>query len=148
MKIVDEIIEMLSSEGSSLNDALFKTKVLLHRLGEKQLVEWVNLELQGYQDSETLPEYRKMPMTIMGNISNAGYRYENQTLPTAHLKEPLKTRLENTNLMQSIVVLEGYAENENNLSVTLTPEIYPLLSKGLGNGYSVENAWGTHHDLR
>ena len=43
MKIIEEIIEILSSEGGSLNDALFKTKVLLHRLGEKELVEWVNL---------------------------------------------------------------------------------------------------------
>lgn len=84
MKIVDEIIDTLSSEGASLNDALFKTKVLLHRLGEKELVEWVNLELQGYKDSDELPEYRKMSMVVRGNISNGVYQHNNQALPISH----------------------------------------------------------------
>jgi hypothetical protein len=144
LKIIEEIIEILSSEGGSLNDALFKTKVLLHRLGEKELVEWVNLELQGYKDPETLPEYRKIPMTIMGNISNGAYRYTDQILPTAHLKEPLRSNLEKTNLMQSIAVLEGYACDDKNLSISVAPEIYHLLSEALGNGYNVERAWGKH----
>jgi hypothetical protein len=144
MKIIEEIVEILSSEGGSLNDALFKTKVLLHRLGEKELVEWVNLELQGYKDPETVPEYRKMPMAILGNISNGAYRYSDQILPTAHLKEPLKSNLEKTNLMQSVAVLEGYAGNDQNLSVSVAPEIYHLLSGALGNGYNVERAWGKH----
>jgi hypothetical protein len=144
MQIIEEIIEILSSEDGSLNDALIKTKVLLHRLGEKRLVEWVNLELQGYTDPETLPEYRKIPMTIMGDFNNGVYRHSNQVLPTMHLKEPLRTNLAKTNLMQSVAVLEGYAEEDKNLAVSLMPEIYHLLSEGLGNGYEVERAWGKH----
>jgi predicted transcriptional regulator len=144
MKIVDEIIEVLSSEGSSLNDALLKTKVLLHRLGEKELVGWVNLELQGYKDSDALPDYRKISMSVRGNISNGAYRYADQALPTGHLKEPLKSRLDKTNLMQSIAVLESYADDDNNLSVSLAPEIYQHLSEPFGNSFEVEQAWGKH----
>jgi hypothetical protein len=107
-------------------------------------VEWVNLELQGYKDPETLPEYRKMPMAIMGDFSNGAYRHSNQVLPTTHLKEPLRSNLAKTNLMQSIAVLEGYAGDDKNLSVSLAPEIYHLLSEALGNGYEVERAWGKH----
>ena len=40
--LLDEIIEILSQEKASLTDALLKTKILLHQIGKKELVEWVN----------------------------------------------------------------------------------------------------------
>jgi hypothetical protein len=80
----------------------------------------------------------------MGDFSNGAYRYSNQVLPTTHLKEPLRSNLAKTNLMQSVAVLEGYADDDKNLSVSLAPEIYHRLSEALGNGYEVERAWGKH----
>ena len=47
MKLVDEIIEILSSDNGILSNALIKTKVLLHKMGHKELVMWVNKELNG-----------------------------------------------------------------------------------------------------
>ena len=49
MKLLNETIEILSSEKPSLTDALMKTKVILHKLGRRDLAEWVNLELNGYR---------------------------------------------------------------------------------------------------
>ena len=40
--LLDEIIEILSQEKASLTDALLKTKILLHQIGKKELVQWVN----------------------------------------------------------------------------------------------------------
>jgi len=37
MKLINEIIELLSSGDINLSTALLKTKVLLHKLGEKNL---------------------------------------------------------------------------------------------------------------
>ena len=45
MKLIEEIIELLSSGESNLKVALLKTKVLLHQLGEKELFDWVDSEL-------------------------------------------------------------------------------------------------------
>jgi hypothetical protein len=39
--LLDEIIELLSSEQHSLTEALLKTKVLLHQIGKKDLAGWV-----------------------------------------------------------------------------------------------------------
>jgi len=47
LKLLNEIIDALSSQESSLTGALLKTKVLLHHIGRKELVEWVNHELNG-----------------------------------------------------------------------------------------------------
>lgn len=41
MKLLNEIIDLLSNEGGSLHGALLKAKVLLHRIGQQQLVGWV-----------------------------------------------------------------------------------------------------------
>jgi hypothetical protein len=64
MKLLDEIIGLLSSEGAPLTEALLKTKVLLHIIGRKELAEWVNSELNGYRETDTLPSYR----TLRGEI--------------------------------------------------------------------------------
>lgn len=144
MKLVEEIIDVLSSSESNLHNALFKTKVLLHRLGEKDLVEWVNFELQGYKNVETLPSYRKLDVTVMGDVSNSVYHYSNQPLPLAHLDKQLRTNLKTTYLMQSIAVIENYSKEDENLSISIAPELYPSISKGLGNGYEVVRAWGKH----
>ena len=49
MIIIDEIIDNLSSETLNLSNALIKTKVLLYKMGEKDLEKWINNELNGYE---------------------------------------------------------------------------------------------------
>jgi len=48
MKMLNELVARLSGDQPSLTDALMKTRVLLHQIGQKELVGWVNLELTGY----------------------------------------------------------------------------------------------------
>lgn len=144
MKLINEIVELLSSDTPNLNNALFKTKVLLHKLGEKDLVHWVNGELNGYQSIENLPEYRIQTVTILANISNSAWRYSSQPLPLSHLDKKIRKNLETAYLTQSIAVLESYAKDESDLSIQIPPEFYPMLAKGISGGYHVERAWGKH----
>lgn len=144
MKLVNEIIELLSSETPNLNNALFKTKVLMHKIGQKELIGWIDSELKGYPEDAELPEYRIIPMTVLGNISNGAYRYTKQPLPLRHLPEKLQSNLERTELRQGIAVIEGYVTEEGNLSITIAPEFYPSLSKAFIGGYQIERAWGKH----
>jgi hypothetical protein len=144
MKLIKEIIELLSSDTPNLNNALFKTKVLLHKLGEKNLVQWVNSELNGYSSIDNLPGYRILTISILGNISNRAWRYSSQPLLISHLDKELQKRLETTYLTQSIAVLESYAKDESGLRIQIPPEFYPSLSKGYLGGYNVENAWGVN----
>ncbi|HDM8188422.1 TPA: hypothetical protein P0E26_005182 [Vibrio harveyi] len=143
MKLIDEIIEILSSDESNLKTALLKTKVLLHKLGEKNLLEWVDGELKGYSSIESLPLYRVINITVMGSASNMAYRHSNQVLPIMHLDKKIREKLETRYLTDSIAVIEKYSQQEN-LQITIAPEFYPLLSKGLSNGFQVESAWGVH----
>ncbi|MBO0213812.1 hypothetical protein J0676_09915 [Vibrio sp. Vb2880] len=143
MKLIQEIIDLLSSSERNLNVALLKTKVLLHQLGERELSEWVDSELKGYKERNLLPEYRVLHLTVKGNVTNGVYRYTNQQIPLMHLDEKIRKRLETKYLMDSIAVIEQYAL-QSDLGVTIAPEFCSLLSKGLDSSYGVESAWGVH----
>lgn len=144
MKLISEIIDLLSSSERDVATALMKTKVLLFQLGEKELLEWVNNELNGYPDRNNLPSYRLLYLTVVANISNGSYRATEQPLPLSHLESKLRDRLEKDYNTQSIAVIEGYAKKDTGLQVPVPPEFYPSLSKGLANRYEVERAWALH----
>lgn len=129
------------NERGSLNEALLKTKVLLHRIGQKELVSWVNDEINGYDDDKVVPPYRQLRARVLGNISNVRYRYSNYTLPTMHLEEHIREFLQNSPMGQALSVLETYAGGgQNSLKRPTPPELLYALGQGI-QGYSVESAW-------
>lgn len=142
MKLISEIIEILSSDTGKLSDALIKTKVLLHKIGHKELVPWVNSELNGYPDRDSVPEYRILPAAVLVNASNGAYRVTSHHIPMGHLKEEQRESVETARMDQSLAVLEKFTEKDGgHLQAHIPMESYSLLGKGLGNYYQIESAW-------
>lgn len=142
MKLLSEIIDALSAPQPNLTDALIKTKVLLHRLGRKDLAEWVNLELNGYPDKSQVPSYRIVHAQIMGAVSNAAYRHESHPLPTMHLDENIRKRFEDLEMRDSISVLEGLSKiDKDGLNRPIPLEFNGHFNKALTGGFTVERAW-------
>lgn len=52
------IIKELASGKVSLETGLKQLKVLLTEFNKSEMLRWVNCELQGYGDSDIVPEYR------------------------------------------------------------------------------------------
>jgi hypothetical protein len=144
MKLLSDLIESLSSEHPNLTDSLMKTKVLLHRLGRKDLAEWVNLELIGYPEDAKVPSYRVINAMVKGVVTNGVYRYNAHPLPTFHLEEKTRNRLQNLEMRDSISVLEGLAQKDKgkgSLSRPIPLEFNRELGKTITDGYYVERAW-------
>lgn len=142
MKLIKEIIEILSSDRGKLSDALLKTKVLLHKIGHKELVEWVNYELNGYPDKDMVPPYRVLPAQVLVNASNGSWQLTSHPIPLRHLEKDFRNSLEMAKMNQSLAVLEKFAEKETgHLQSPIPMEANGLLGKGLGNGYYISNAW-------
>ena len=74
MKLLEDIIDALSSKDGSLTNALLKTKILLHKIGHKELTEWVNKELNGYSESDIIPTYRVFRAKVLANAANIAYQ--------------------------------------------------------------------------
>ncbi len=142
MKLIDEIIELLSSNEGSLTEALLKTKVLLHKIGHKELVDWVNNELNGYPDEDNLPEYRILRARVLANITNMAYQANSHPIPIGHLPENIKKMYNTARMDQSLAVLEKLVhKNEGHLQAPIPMEMNGLLSKGLASGFLVQSAW-------
>jgi hypothetical protein len=141
MKLLDEIVDLLSTQDGSITDALLKTKVLLHKIGHQELIAWVNNELNGYPDKDKLPEYRVLPAQVLVNASNMAYIVTSHPVPLGHLTEKQKDIYQTARMDQSLAVLEQLVSKEGSLRAPIPMEANGLIGKGLGNGYLVEQAW-------
>lgn len=142
MKLLDDIIDLLSSEQSDLTNALVKTKVLLHKIGEKELVQWVNNELNGYSDPENVPEYRILPAQVLANFANVAYQVNSHPIPTMHLDDDYRQSLETAHLTESVSVLEEFVRKDaESLRRPIPMEANPLLEKNLASGFKIQSAW-------
>lgn len=141
VKLLDEIVDLLSNEKGSLTDALLKTKVVLHKIGHKELVEWVNDELNGYAQGREVPTYRVIPARVVGNLQNAAFIYERHTLPISHLSEKERKHFSTNEMRESIRVLEEFAAKpDGHLIHPIAPELYSKLGEALDNVW-VQKAW-------
>ncbi len=143
--LLDEVIQLLGDENASLTGALLKTKILLHQIGKKELVEWVNNELNGYGEASDVPPYRVLPSTVLANIANIAVRFSSHPIPIGHLKPEERKSLQNSVMYQSLAVLEGLANSggKGQLTRHLPMEMNVRLGRQLGNELQVERAWCT-----
>ena len=143
MKLLNEIIDLLMADDGSLGTALLKTKVLLYRIGQSELVEWVDAELTGYAVRESVPEYRKVYGKLIGTITNGYHFHYRQHIALAHLSEEHRNSLENNIEMRSISVIESSVigvEKGSTYSIPIEPELCVALSSVYENGYAIQQA--------
>ena len=142
MKLLDEITELLSDQNGSLTGALLKTTVLMHKLGHKELAEWVNDELNGYAEKKDVPAYRVLPARLMANLANAGWRHSNQMLPISHLPADLQEMISQHKVRDSIRVLEQYATKpEGSLTLPVSHGFKQRFGETVVRGGWVESMW-------
>ena len=85
--------DALADSSIPLSSSLLKAKVLTSLLRAKELREYVDRELHGYAESETVPPYRHLPIDSLGTFINPP-RFkpvENHPVPTTDLPEQLQS---------------------------------------------------------
>ncbi len=145
MTLLDEIVDLLSGSGS-LETALLKTKVLLHQIGHKELIPWVNSELNGYPDgTEDLPPYRTVSAHPCAHVTYGNNQLPNFTLPTYQLTDKQRETVCKLKITSSIGTVEQhiktYRENQRGLIRTLPPEFGTFFQKELTPGTHIISIW-------
>lgn len=140
MGMYEDLLNGLTNSSCQLQDIFLKLKILATRLKNTQLKNFVESELNGYDDTDNLPSYRKVSGVLMGTVENLAYRRPNITLPTMHLEKEGIKDIQVCVFPDKIIELEGYSE-EKDLNKPIPPEFYDVLSKTLENGYRVTNAY-------
>lgn len=73
MSLLNEIRSDLVNESASLSNTLRKAKILASEIGLPEFREWVEFELNGYTDWESVPEYRRVRPTKNGQGNNVPF---------------------------------------------------------------------------
>ena len=112
MGILDEIIKDAIESMRPLSDLLRKCKVLASRLQNFDFLNWVNSELEGYPNVESLPEYRKFQVGSYGNFYGPfGRSLKNVAIPSIAIPDEYREKYKTANLIQSVSALEDLSRS-------------------------------------
>lgn len=141
MNLISDIINDLVDNDKSLNSALLKTKVLASRIKNKDLIDWVNKEINGYSSNSELPNYRKNISThVKGDYISGNMHYKNQSIPVVGLNEKFNSNLSKTHFTNSIIALEFLVKDTKSttLMYPFPAEIVSIIEENwinMGNPY-------------
>lgn len=109
VSLLTEIQAAATDPSYPLSDMLRKCQILASRLRHEPLKEWVNHELAGYPNDESLPDYRG---AIVGEVKAdlagfMGASAKNVGVPLTNLPEDYRERMAQFKFFQGVAMLEG-----------------------------------------
>lgn len=105
--MINTLIEDFAGDRVSISIALSMSKVIAKRLGIENFSSWVTNELNDYPLDSTVPEYRKFPCQIKGEVMDAyGRKSTGVILDVTRLNEQLDFDLYKHEEKQSIQNIE------------------------------------------
>lgn len=122
MNLLNDIQSDLVNESASLANTLRKAKILANRIGLSEFQEWVDSELSGYRDRESVPEYRRVRQPNYCTVTNGRFLISDAFLPTTQLPDNVR------DIVEICVFSDGVGELEAKASTTplykqWTPEL-------------------------
>lgn len=128
-----QIIKDLANGITDIETALKRAKVILSELYCKEILDWINYELQGYPEGVEIPEYRKVSGNLKGSYFKGSIAshiiYNNIPLPLGDMPEDGKEALLTCEIRQSIAALKSMTQIEKTLVQTIPAEYYPFIAK-------------------
>lgn len=135
MSLLDEIIDGAADDSVSTSNLLRKVQIVAHRVGSAELTSWVRNELNGYEDTSALPNYRKVLTTpVLGNWSGPFGSSASLSVSPAGVPDEHRERLFSTDLNQPIVELEQLAASEQDPGVGWDPYFVGLYNEWISEG--------------
>jgi AbiTii len=136
MSLLHDIQNGATEDSVSLGSLLRKTKLLAARIGVKEISEWAERELSGYDDNEELPPYRgPFEATVLGDaVGIYGRELRNFPIPPMALSERVRDGfLFKLYFMQGVTELESLAASKETLRAPWPSDAvaaFPILAEG------------------
>jgi hypothetical protein len=124
------IIKEIANNSISLEVALNRLKLIASDTNNKEIEQWANNELRGYDEQAQLPEYRKTKSNLIEYSGiNGNFQVTNTPLPLDFISEEYREKIKEVKLYQNVITLEQIAQSDTksityvNLSY-LAPNVY------------------------
>ena len=142
-QLIDEVAD---PRYHTLSDVLLKAKVLAHRLRSRKFREWVNSEIDGYNNGAELPDYRIATTHLIGEFNGINHaQYSNVPLSTSHLDSDVRDLLETEQMPMGVAYIEDLVSTDQKISRSLDHQAVVYLRI---HGVRIENAILNHVDKR
>jgi hypothetical protein len=144
--LLDEIINLSVDNKQSITTLLRKCILLAHQLKNERLRKWANEELDGYSDTENLPEYRILRATATGLFVGPGWLRVEQGIPSVRLEKDHRKFGETVYVAQPVGTLEEMIKSrpDAELSVPWNPNLVAYYREKLRSGWQLFSA---HQDV-
>lgn len=142
MRLIDNIIEFATSNGTPTSVVLRNCLVLAYKLNNQRLKTWVIKELEGYVEGDHVPKYQHIRVTAKGAFFGPlGAQINNEPLPLYTLKKEHRGWASNAILTEPIAAYESVTDVNANLSIEWSPDLTAKYQTSLINGYVLNRAW-------
>ena len=144
MSLIKELESKITNSNSSLVDILMQMKILAAKLGNQNIISWIDLELNGYADKGSeLPRHRKGGGLNFGNILGPFWtQMNNVQIPTNNFPQELKTYANELCFVESVGTLEEMAKSGKSYIHPWPIELAAMAAQyNLQNGYQYTNIW-------
>jgi hypothetical protein len=142
MRLIDNIIEFATSNGTPTSVVLRNCLVLAYKLNNQRLKTWVIKELEGYVEGDQVPEYRHIRITAKGTFFGPlGAQLNNQPLPSSILKKEHRNWANNALLFEPIAAYESVTDVKVNLIINWPPDLIAMYQSDFVKGYVLKDAW-------
>ncbi len=120
--LIQELQLDAADAGVSASNLLRKALIVAAKLGVSDVPEWIDKELSGYRDSDTLPSYRVVHGTVKGH-SLRGW------LPAQFPTDDLEDTISKKHLYDSVAEIEALRNKDGMLVVKFSAEATRLLQE-------------------
>jgi AbiTii len=118
--LIDELQLDAANAAVSVSSLLRKALIVAAKLELSDVPEWVNKELSGYSDGDSLPSYR----IVHGMVKARTLRgWVSVQCPTNDMQEKISEK----SIYNSIAEIEALSKRDGRLSLTFPPEAQQLL---------------------
>ncbi len=130
MSLLDEIRSDLVNESADLSNILRKAKILASAIALPEFREWVDFELSGYPNRETVPDYRWFQPTNLGTFGGPFQSgIKNMVLPTYTLPDEIKDFAENLIFFDGVGALEAQVSGREGAGQRKWPQEMVMLAR-------------------
>lgn len=147
-ELCDDIQKSAISSDVNITDILRKCKVLANCLKNKELIEWVDRELNGYKSKEDLPSYRVLHVQSYGDFSGTfGSGLRNASIPPSCLEKfegfkELATRAYLIDPISAYVSLvDAEKEEDTTLRFPWPSDLLPIIGTKIFTDMNCLSAW-------
>jgi hypothetical protein len=132
MSLLRDIQNDLANANGDVVTVLLKCKILAARLGSEAFANWVRWELNGYPESQAIPEYRHLAVSYYASFMSVGWRVPKAPVPVFIIPEKYRDSFQVQKFHEGIakaasLVKEGATIPRPELSLLLQGKMYPTM---------------------